>query len=45
MHKAEHGCLLLRDAADMLRNFDTTFAVDDWTSRRRRDCGATGGCR
>lgn len=28
-HKAEH-VRLLRDAADMLKNFDTAFTPDDW---------------
>lgn len=28
-HKAEHG-RLLRDAADMLKNFDTAFGPADW---------------
>lgn len=28
-HKAEHA-RLLRDACDMLRNFDTAFSRDDW---------------
>lgn len=28
-HKAEHG-RLLRDAADMLKNFDTAFGPGDW---------------
>lgn len=30
-HKAEHG-RLLRDAADMLKNFDTAFGPDDWSA-------------
>lgn len=28
-HKAEHACLL-RDAADMLKNFDSAFMPQDW---------------
>lgn len=30
-HKAEH-VRLLRDAADMLKNFDTAFTSDDWAA-------------
>lgn len=30
-HKAEH-VRLLRDAADMLKNFDTAFTPKDWTA-------------